>query len=190
MGGHQHWPPHHDTNCYDPCPLPTGPAPTTFRSGGVLTTCAHFSSTTTTPLVWHPTRDRARAVRRSGARHKADPCSTPQNLSGGLLRASRGLDTVGLSIFAGRTQRTASVQLSMDPITSPASAHVVAYGRYGLLGGWSVGLGLVTGMRLGAFELASVAHEDMRVPAGICVGYRTRFVGCTRDVRGMRVRCA
>ena len=56
--------------------------------------------------------------------------------------------------------------------------------------GWSVGLGLVTGMRLGAFELASVAHEDLRVPAGICVGYRTRFVGCTRDVRGMRVRCA
>ena len=24
-----------------------------------------------------------------------------------------------------------------------------------------------------AFELASVAHEDMRVPARICVGYRT-----------------
>ena len=56
--------------------------------------------------------------------------------------------------------------------------------------GWSVGLGLVTGMRLGAFELASVAHEDLRVPAGICVGYRTRFVGCTRDAREMRVRCA
>ena len=96
MGGHQHRPPHHDTNCYDPCPLPTGPAPTTFRSGGVLTTCAHFSPTTTTPLVWHPTRDRARAVRRSGARHQADPCSTPQNLSGGLLRASGGLDTLCL----------------------------------------------------------------------------------------------
>ena len=107
MGGHQHWPPHHDTNWYDPCPLPTGPAPTTFRSGGVLTTCAHFSPTTTTPLVWHPTRDRARAVRRSGARHKADPCSTPQNLSGGLLRASGGLDTGCLYIFAGLNQRAA-----------------------------------------------------------------------------------
>jgi hypothetical protein len=41
MGGHQHWPPHHDTNWYDPYPLPTGPAPTTFRSGGVLTTSHH-----------------------------------------------------------------------------------------------------------------------------------------------------
>ena len=60
MGGHQHWPPHHDTNWYDPCPLPTGPAPTTFRSGGVLTTCAHFSPTTTTPLVWpRPPTERA-----------------------------------------------------------------------------------------------------------------------------------
>ena len=42
------------------CPLPTGPAPTTFRSGGVLTTCAHFSPTTTTPLVWpRPPTERA-----------------------------------------------------------------------------------------------------------------------------------
>ena len=57
-----------------------------------------------------PTAHRARAVRRSGARHKADPCSTPQNLSGGLLRASRGLDTDGLLIFgriAGWNQTTA-----------------------------------------------------------------------------------
>ena len=56
-----------------------------------------------------PTAHRARAVRRSGARHKADPCSTPQNLSGGLLRASRGLDTLCLLIFAGRNQRTAPI---------------------------------------------------------------------------------
>ena len=110
MGGHQHWPPHHDTNWYDPCPLPTFPAPTTFRSGGVMTTCAHLPPTSHPPGL-APTAHRARAVRRSGARHKADPCSTPQNLSGGLLRASRGLDTVCLSIFgriAGRNQRTAT----------------------------------------------------------------------------------
>ena len=59
-GGHQHWPPPHHTHWYDPCPLSTGPAPTTFRSEGVLTTCAHFSPTTTTPLVWpRPPTERA-----------------------------------------------------------------------------------------------------------------------------------
>ena len=38
--GHQQWPPHHDTNWYDPWRLPTGPAPTTFRSGEDSTTSA------------------------------------------------------------------------------------------------------------------------------------------------------
>ena len=51
MGGHKQWPPHHDTNWYDPWRLPTGPAPTTFRSGEDLTTSAHSSPTTTTALV-------------------------------------------------------------------------------------------------------------------------------------------
>ena len=33
MRRHKHWPPPHHTHYYDPWPLPTGPAPTTFRSG-------------------------------------------------------------------------------------------------------------------------------------------------------------
>ena len=49
MGGHKQWPPHHDTNWYDPWPLPTGPAPTTFRSGEDRN---HFCSMATTiPMI-------------------------------------------------------------------------------------------------------------------------------------------
>ena len=41
--------PHHDTNWYDPWPLPTGPAPTTFRSGEDRN---HFCSMATTiPMI-------------------------------------------------------------------------------------------------------------------------------------------
>ena len=51
MEGNKQWPPHHDTNWYDPWRLSTGPAPTTFRSGEDFTTCSHSSPTTTTALV-------------------------------------------------------------------------------------------------------------------------------------------
>ena len=46
----QIWPPLYRTHRYDPWWLPTGPAPTRSRFGGVVTTFAHHTTTSTTPL--------------------------------------------------------------------------------------------------------------------------------------------